>query len=309
VFISFSIGVALCLCAGEQADDMIKNAEIAMYKEKSSGKKNVSFFDDELSIKTHRLYDLNMKMAHALKNNEFSLKYQPMWDAKTKKPCAMEALIRWHNPILGEVSPSEFITIAEINGLIHPISEWVLRQACLDYLAITAEVPTHTLMLSINISVSLLEDEIFLGIVKDFFREINIDSHNVIFEITETKLMQQPVNAIKLMHKFKEMGIRFALDDFGIAYSSIRYLKYLPVSFIKIDQIFVEHITQNKDDKLIIKAIIELAHNMNIQIITEGIENEAQFNILKEVGYEYIQGYYFAEPLCQTEVILKLKAL
>ncbi|MDR3477836.1 MAG: EAL domain-containing protein [Gammaproteobacteria bacterium] len=306
--ITFSMGVVIYSMMGESAEDMIKNAEIAMYQAKNAGKNTYFLFDDELSKKVKRLYNLNIKMTQALKNNEFSLKYQLMFDSKTKRPSAIEALIRWHNPSLGQVSPAEFISIAEKNGLIHPISEWVLRQACQDYQAIITTVSADEFMLSVNLSVSLLQDEKFLTFAKNLFRETNINRHNLIFEITETELMQHPVSAALLMHEFKKSGIRFALDDFGIAYSSIRYLKNLPVSFIKIDRIFVEHITQNKDDVLIIKAIIELAHNLNIKIIAEGIEIEEQFQILKELKSDYIQGYYFAEPFSRQEIIDKLKA-
>jgi EAL domain-containing protein (putative c-di-GMP-specific phosphodiesterase class I) len=247
-----------------------------------------------------------MKMQHALDRNEFFIKYQLMYDAKTKEPHAIEALLRWHNPKLGEISPSEFIPVAEKNGLIHPISEWVLRRACMDFRDIATVLPNKEILMSINVSVVLLENDKFLQALKNALAEINIDSNFLIFEITETALMQKPANAIKLMDEFRKLGVRFALDDFGVGFSSIRYLKNLPISFLKIDQSFVEHINSNVNDVLLIKSVIELAHSLNIKTITEGVETEDQYRVLNEMGSDYIQGFYFAEPLYLHEVIQKM---
>jgi len=295
--ISMSIGVAAYPIAGTKPEEIIKNADIAMYHAKESGKNTYAFYDESINRKVKRRHMVDTELRRALANNEFKLEYQLQIDAHSLQPLGLEALLRWHNAELGDVRPEEFIPIAESNGLIHQIGYWVLNQACNDYKKLLTVYHKQLLILSINVSVVQLENIKFLQTIEQVLHNTEMKSKNLMFEITESALMRHPEHTMKVMKQIQKLGIPFALDDFGISYSSMQYLKVLPVSLIKIDKEFIRDIITNDNDAKIVNAIIQLSHGMGISTIAEGVETKEQFQLLKEMGCEYIQGFYFSKPV------------
>jgi diguanylate cyclase (GGDEF)-like protein len=296
VHISINIGAAIYNHANMAFDELIQNADIAKYHAKELGKNTFMIFNHEVHKNIVRQRQIDTQICQALIKNEFSLEYQLQINARTLKPFGLEALIRWNHPQLGSVLPEEFIPIAEANGLINKIGEWVLRQACMDYTKLLSTDPSH-LILSVNISMSQLENPHFMASLTQILSETKINSQNVMLEITETAFMKNLDYVIKITSQIKALGLHFALDDFGMHYSSMRYLKNLPISIIKIDQEFVCHILANRSDAEIVSSIVQLAHGMGLQVVAEGVETEEQFQFLKKMGCEYVQGYYFIKPM------------
>ena len=295
--ISISIGVAIYPIAGKSPEELIMNADIAMYHAKESGKNTYAFFDEKIYEKVNRRNQIDMQMRNALTKMEFSLEYQIQVDTQQEKVLGLETLLRWYNPELNAIPPSEFIPIAESNRLILQIGEWVLRQACLDYQKIISVFQDIPLILSVNVSVVQLENSNFIDILETVLIETKMKGENLLLEITETAFMKNPDHTLKLMSQIKKLGIHFALDDFGVNYSSMQYLKNLPVSLIKIDQGFVRDMTTNVSDYKIINAIIQLSHAIGINTVAEGVENKEQFESLKKMGCKFVQGYYFSKPM------------
>ncbi len=304
---SFSIGAALYPMAGRTAEELIKNADIAMYKAKDMNKNTFAFFDEEMKESVQRMHQLNTYLYQALPKKEFYLEYQPMIDCQTKQLMGLEALLRWDHPALGLVSPGEFIPLAEQNGMIHEIGEWVIEQSIIDYQKFVTELNDKNILLSINISILQFEKENFLVKVKDHLKHAHFESNILIFEITESGLMRHPERTIKMMNDIKKLGVRFALDDFGVRYSSMQYLKNLPISLLKIDQTFIHDITTNSNDAAIVKAIIQLSHGLGISTIVEGVETKEQFEFVKALKTEYVQGFYFSKALPPHQLIPELK--
>lgn len=295
--LSISIGIALYPHAGTNSEEMIINADIAMYHAKDLGKGTYAFFNDEINRQVKRRHEIDKKIRLALERNELTLSYQYLVDSYTMKPIGVEALLRWHNDELGEVSPKEFIMIAEANSSLYQIGHWVLHQACADYKKIVKAGQNQNLFLAINVSISQLKHPSFFETVKHVLRDTEIKPENLILEITETALIQNAQVAFKMMNELKTLGIRFSLDDFGVSYSSMQYLKNLPISFIKIDKIFTDDINNNKSDVEIVQATIQLSHGMGIHTIAEGVETKQQLDLLKKMGCEYFQGYYYSLPV------------
>lgn len=294
---SISIGIATYPIAGKTTEELIINADIAMYKAKEFGKNTFAFFDEEVSKQVKRRNKMDAEMHNAILEEEFSLVYQPFIEVKTKQLLGFEVLLRWHNSALGDISPVEFIPLAEKNGMIHKLGDWVLKQACDDYQQIAMKFKDNNLLMSINVSVVQLENDKFIGKITTILSESGMSSCNLIFELTETAIMQQPIHTINIMKDVRKLGIRFALDDFGVSYSSMQYLKILPISLLKVDKIFIRDLATDKDDIAIVKAIIQLAQALGISTVAEGVETENQVRILQLVGCEYMQGLYFSEPM------------
>lgn len=301
--LSMSIGVALYPQAGTAPEEIIISADIAMYHAKDLGKGTYAFFNDEINKQVKRRHQIDMKMRHALGKEEFSLAYQYLVNSHTLQPIGIEALLRWHNADLGNIPPKEFIAIAETNGLIHAIGIWAMRQACADYKKIITLYDKSDLSLSFNVSVIQLENPVFIDILKSAITVNRIKPENIILEITETELMQNVEHMAKIMAEIKKIGVRLALDDFGVSYSSMQYLKNLPISLIKIDQIYTHDITKNASDAEIVNATIQLSHGMGIHTIAEGVETIEQLEALRKMGCEYVQGNYISEPASFEKVL------
>lgn len=301
VSFTISMGLAILGLGGSEAEDLIRNAEIAMYYAKDSGKGVYEFYDEEIHRIIKRQNQIDMQLRQALAKKEFTLEYQRQVDAKGQI-VGLETLIRWHNLELSEVHPSEFIPIAERGGVIYSIGEWVIRKACEDYNRVNKH-SDKPLLLSINVSVMQLENTQFRRSLEKILQQTNMQGENLLLEITETALMHNPDYILRVMNDIKKLGIRFALDDFGISYSSLQYLKKLPVSFIKIDKGFIKDLAKTKSDEKIVNASIQLSKALGIHSIAEGVENIEQFKLLVAMGCEYMQGYYFAKPVGINELL------
>jgi diguanylate cyclase (GGDEF)-like protein len=295
-FVSASFGLAL---AGEdaQAEDLIRDADAAMYQAKAQGKARLEVFDESLRTKALERLELEAGLRDALAQRQLELNYQPEIDLKTGALYGVEALLRWTHPIHGMVSPARFVPIAEQSGLIVPIGEWVLRTACIQ--AAEWRAAGHTdFVMAVNLSPRQLSDPNLSTVVADTLKETGVPASALCLEITESAIMEDPDAAHAILQGLKALGVRLAIDDFGVGYSSLSHLKYLlPVDVIKIDKSFVDGITDGGDDRANIAAIISLAHQLGVQAIAEGVEDGAQVAALRGMDCHIAQGYHFSRPL------------
>ena len=300
---TFSIGIAMYPAAGETPGILIKNANIAMYKAKEKGKNTFVFYDEDISKQKKRRQDVESLLKKAVENKELFLVYQPQICIESKKIYGVEALLRWHNDVLGDVSPEEFIPIAEETGVIGDIGTWVLQQVVWDIEALRKI--NEKLEVSINVSVRQLEQDGFYDDLICLFKVNNLSPKGITLEVTETAIMQNPKQIIGTMKQLNDFGVSFSLDDFGTGYSSMSYLKQLPISSIKIDQSFVKDIEKDPSDAVIVKSIIRLSNALNTKSVAEGVETYEAYKFLKEQGCNYVQGFYFDKPLSLTELLNK----
>lgn len=303
---SISIGIATFPDGGMTADELIKNADIAMYHAKEAGKHTFALFNAQLSQTITRVHLIESEMNHAIARKEFSLAYQPQIEVSTGKICGLEILLRWNNKMLGSIPPSEFIPIAERNRMIHPIGEWVLQKLAVECMQIK-DVYTDNLTFSINVSVLQLGNERFYQNLVDILHNTTL-KNKLILEITETAFMTNTDDVILRIKNIHKLGVYFSLDDFGIHYSSMRYLKNLPISELKIDYLFIKDVLHDKNDKAIVSTILQLSKTLDITAIAEGIETKAQYDVLKDMGCQYMQGFYFYKPMPLNDLITILKS-
>ena len=297
VFISSSIGIAMCPDAGEDPESICKSADTAMYLAKKMGRNNYQFFSQELHEQTMKRIHLENDLRHALDQSEFTLFYQPKVDMNANV-IGMEALIRWQHSKLGTISPAKFIPMAEKTGIISPISEWVLHTACMQ---IREWQKNHYLStdatLAVNVSLKELKQESFWGTLQEILSVTELDPRYLELELTESSIMDNPQATIALLEKIHKLGVRIAIDDFGTGYSSLTYLKRLPIDIIKIDMPFVQGIGKDRNDEEIIKVIISLAKSLGLQSVAEGVETKEQVSFLHEHKCDVMQGFYFCRPV------------
>lgn len=296
-----SIGVAVFPSAGDDAETLIKHADIAMYKAKEHAGNTYAFFNESTNQKVIRRHSIELALHHAVERDELSLVYQPLIDANTSNLFGVEALIRWQSEQLGTVSPAEFIPIAEDCGVIHTIGSWVIDQVLRDFKQLRQL--NDEISVSINTSIRQLEDPEFAQVLIGHLNQQTINTEKIILEVTETAIMQHSKHIIESMSSLSESGVQFALDDFGTGYSSMDYLKLLPINYIKIDQSFVSDLEQNESSTAIVKAIIHLSHALNIKTIAEGIETSIENKFLIDEKCEYLQGYFHSKPLSLIKLL------
>lgn len=306
VFITGSLGISIYPEDGITSSNLLKNADTAMYKAKESGKNKFEFFNDTMYQDVLRRTNIEHGLRNALKNHEFTMVYQPQVDTLTHKIRGLEALIRWTSPILGAISPAEFIPIAEQTGLILPLSKWILKTVCSDA-NIWLKEGFDFGVVYINISPMQLQMPNFMDDLKKIIEETQVNPACLGMEITENVLIKSLDKTVKILEELKKLGIETALDDFGTGYSSLNYLKKLPIDYVKIDKSFIDTICNNETEISVAKGIIDLSHKMNLKVIAEGVEIEGQFALLKEMDCDKIQGYFFCKPL-PLEEIKKLKS-
>jgi diguanylate cyclase (GGDEF)-like protein/PAS domain S-box-containing protein len=292
-YITPSIGISIYPIDGTQAEELIKNADTAMYAAKDGGRNNYRFFDYKLNKENQRKMDLEQGIRKALKNEEFQLFYQPQINLKTGEVIGVEALIRWQHPIEGMISPSEFIPIAEDTGLIVKLGEWVLETAC-KQLKIWQLKGLPYIRVAVNVSVHQFHSKHFVNKVAEILLKTGVNPKFLELEITESVIREQ-AESTRIMEQLKELGLEIAIDDFGTGYSSLSVLKYLPIDNIKIDKSFLDDI--NVKDDSIVKTIIQMGKNLNFTIVAEGIEHKHQLSLLKKYKCHIGQGYYFSKPL------------
>lgn len=301
VFLTCSMGISIYPTDGLDSETLIKNADIALYKAKELGKNQFAFCSASMKSTVIENMHLSNMLHRALERNELELWYQPQISSQSKKIIGLEALIRWNSPELGMIPPIKFIPIAEQNGLIIPIGEWVLKTACAQNL-IWQQAGYPKIVMAVNLSIKQFQNHNLVETVKNVLIETGLDAKYLELEITESIAMKEKSHIIEALDKFAAMGISLAVDDFGTEYSSLNHLKNLPINRIKIALPFIQEISKNAKDEAIIVSIINLAKNLGMNVIAEGVETESQFNFLVANSCDAIQGYYFYKPLTVLEI-------
>lgn len=301
LFITISIGVSHYPEHGDNIDELLKNADIAVYKAKESGKNRIVFYNKPMNEAISERMLLEKHLRTALDNNELTLYYQPQLDVSTNKVSGLEALLRWNSPELGFVSPNKFIKIAEDTHLIIPIGEWVLRTACLFLKELHQN--GHKLSISVNISMLQLLQDDFVDKVIEILDVSRLNPKYLEIEITESVLMESYEAIEERLKLLKSKGIRIALDDFGKGYSSLNYLKQLPISTLKIDKSFVDTISIDDKKKSLADLIVKIGRTMGLCVVAEGVETHEQLNYLIKHKCTTIQGYLFSRPIPREKVM------
>ncbi|MFX1735895.1 EAL domain-containing protein [Paraburkholderia sp. A1RI_3L] len=296
LYVGCSMGASLFPQDGDDAETLMKKADLAMYRAKDMGRNTFQFFQPEMNASATARLSLERRLRRALRDNEFLLHYQPQIDIDTGRIVGMEALVRWQDPEAGLVSPSAFIPVAEESGLIGPLSEWVLREACRQNKAWQA-AGLPPARVSVNLSARVFQQRNITRLVMQVLEETGLDPQYLELELTESTIMRNAEEAVIMLNDLHALGIGLAIDDFGTGYSSLSYLKRFPVDRLKIDRSFVSDIGISGDDETITSAIIALAHSLELQVIAEGVETSAQLDFLKERACDEMQGFFFARPM------------
>lgn len=307
LFTSTSIGINIFSDETQTVDDLLKNADTAMYEAKNDGRGCTHFFNKEMNIEISKRMELENNLRLALKNNELKTFFQPIYNGITGELVGAETLLRWEHPTMGMISPVDFIPLAEDTNLIIPIGEWIIEQVC-QKLNLWRDLFQKKLSyISINVSVNQLRQENFADIMRKYTKLYNIPAEMILLELTESILIGNFNFAAKTISELRKEGFRFALDDFGTGYSSLTYLKKLEMDVIKIDRVFIQDINNNKNDVALVEAILSIAKNFGMKIVAEGVEESKQLNLLISMGCIYIQGYYFSKPLSAIDFEILLK--
>jgi diguanylate cyclase (GGDEF)-like protein/PAS domain S-box-containing protein len=296
LFVSASIGVALFPADGEDVESLLGAADAAMYRAKQAGRNSFQFFTAEINQRTRARALLGAELRRALERGEFRLVYQPKFDLKSERPSGAEALLRWHHPGRGIVSPEHFVPTLEESGLIVPVGEWVLRQACADLGAWQA-AGAQVLPVAVNLSARQFRQLDLAARIRAIVTGAGVRPDLIELEITESQLMQDPDHAVRAMRSLADAGMRIAIDDFGTGYSSLAYLTRFPLAALKIDRSFVAGIVHQGGDATIVRTIIEMAHTLGFAVIAEGVESDGQKQFLRGLGCEQAQGFLFSRPL------------
>ncbi|GGP22679.1 putative bifunctional diguanylate cyclase/phosphodiesterase [Silvimonas iriomotensis] len=307
LFLSSSVGLALFPKDSADPGDLMKQADFAMYEAKSAGRNRFALHSEHMAQAASQRLVMESALHHAIERSEFYLAYQIRVSALDGTPTGTEALLRWRSPELGEVTPVEFIPVAEHSGQILEIGLWVLRQACRQHSAWRAQGLQPGLM-AVNISAVQFRQAGFVDQVAAILDETGMKPHELELELTESMLMANPESAVMVMHALRELGVGLAIDDFGTGYSSLSYLKRFPASRIKIDKSFVRDIDINQEDAAIAAAIVALARSLNIEVTAEGVETDEQLAHLNRLDCADYQGYYFAQPLAAEDIRFALTA-
>lgn len=293
---SASIGITLYPCDGDNIDTLLMNADAAMYHVKEQGRNDFQFYAQAMNASAFERLSLENRLRKALERKEFTLLYQPQVDILTDNIVGAEALVRWNSPDAGMVSPNDFIPLAEENGLILPLGEWVLSTACRQNRTWQMD-GLPPVRVTVNLSSLQFSQQNLLEVVKRALRETQLDPRHLELEITESSLMQDADSTVRTLNMLKASGIRIALDDFGTGYSSLSYLKRFPLDVLKIDRTFVSNITTDADDAAIATAIIAMGRSLNLSVIAEGVETREQLRFLLERGCHEVQGYVYSPPV------------
>jgi diguanylate cyclase (GGDEF)-like protein/PAS domain S-box-containing protein len=294
--ISTSIGVSVYPDDGMDAETLIKNADTAMYQAKANGRQSYQFFKPSMNVRAVERQSIEEGLRRALERQEFTVHYQPKVNLRTGQITGAEALLRWTNPLQGSVPPAQFIPVAEDCGLILPISEWVLREACQQARAwLVAGLPLGTM--AVNISAMEFRNENFLEGVFGVLKDTDLDPRRLELELTESVLMKHPESTESILKTLRAKGVQVAIDDFGTGYSSLSYLRKFSIDALKIDQSFVRQITTAPDQTTLVAAIISMAKSLKLRVVAEGVETEPELNFLQVHECDEAQGYYFGRPV------------
>jgi diguanylate cyclase (GGDEF)-like protein/PAS domain S-box-containing protein len=306
VFLSASIGVALCPLDAENVIDLIRNADAAMYYSKQNGGNSCVFYTPEMNAAAVERLMLKSKLKRAIERDEFVVAYMPKVDVADGRIVGAEALLRWRAPGHGDIPPAQFIPLAEENNLIGSIGEWVLDRVCQDYAGLS-NLGLAPGRIALNLSLKQLRQVSFILDCKSLFARRGVSPGQLELEITETTLMADPKRTISLLKELTEMGLHLSIDDFGTGYSSLSALQQFPISALKIDQSFVRDVNVDRNDATIVRTVIEMGHSLGMQVIAEGVETTAQLEFLTTAGCDQAQGQLFGEP-CSIEALTQLLA-
>jgi len=303
LMVTLSIGIAMYPENGDSASDLLRNADTAMYQAKKLGRNTYSFFTKEMNINMIRRLEVEEQMHGALERNEFEVYYQPQFDVKNNNIVGAEALLRWHNPALGNITPDEFIPIAEHTGLIVPIGQFVVKKS-LEVLREWQNLNDKSYNMAVNLSPRQFRDSELINFIKKSLSVANISAKCFELEITEGVLMIGQAYIDEALVALNKLGIKLSMDDFGTGYSSLSYLRRYDFDVLKIDRSFIQGIPQNKADCELVNAIIAMAQSLSLKTVAEGVETKEQVELLSTLGCDYLQGYYFSRPVPAKELYL-----
>ena len=303
IFISASIGITIFPDDSTDNDSLLKNADMAMYDAKQRGRNNYQFFASYMNASAMEQLEMENKLRHALERNEFLLYYQAKTNIHNQELIGFEALIRWNDPERGIISPDDFIPLLEETNLIIPVGKWVIQEVCRQNKA-WQDQGYAPIRVAANLSARQLQDDQIINIVTESLEESGLDARYLELEVTESTLMEDSGHVAEVLNSIKEIGVEYIdIDDFGTGYSSLSYLKNLPISTVKIDQSFVRGLPDDKEDASIARAIIAMAHSLELKVIAEGVENQEQLGFLRKLDCDEIQGYLISKPLTANDAV------
>jgi EAL domain-containing protein (putative c-di-GMP-specific phosphodiesterase class I) len=298
------MGIAISKGDYQRAEDILRDADTALYTAKNSGRGNFRIFHSDMHASAMQRLWMESELRRAIGQRELSLFYQPILALGTQKVIEVEALIRWQHPQRGIILPADFIPLAEESGLIFPLGLWVLNEACRQMTQWHADVPElNDVAVGVNVSSRQFARRGTLDAVLNALKETGLRPQYLKLEITETAVMDQVISAIAELNALRELGVQCHLDDFGTGYSSLGYLHQMPIEALKIDRSFVSGLGSDRTGTSIVQAIIALAHSLNMRVIAEGVENQTQLAKLISLGCDYAQGYLFAKPLSPDDFV------
>ncbi len=301
IYVTISIGIACFPYAGDCRNELIQNADIAMYRAKQDGKNTNMYYSKELSEGYKQRTAVEKDLQKALSDNQFYMVYQPIYDLKTRKPVGVEALIRWQHPQLGDISPVDFIPVSEEMGLIQQIGMWIISTSCKQF-SHWCKQGYNDFLYSINLSPKQLQQPELVRFTKEAMEGLEIKPESLAFELTETMIMQKTTDSESMLKQLHDMGIKICIDDFGTGYSSLVRLRHMPLYALKVDKSFVQDIIEDRSDEIIVKTILSLSNSLGLKSIAEGIETEEQLTFLIDNGCQFGQGFYFSKP-CSPDKI------
>jgi diguanylate cyclase (GGDEF)-like protein len=298
--VTASIGISMFPKDAQDEQSLMKNADVAMYLAKEEGKNNYQFYSEDIQSKSLERLSIETNLRYALEKNELSLHYQAQVDFKTNTITGVEALLRWNNPTLGSVTPTQFIPVAEESGLIIPIGRWVMITACAQNVAWQRD-GLPPVRMAVNLSLRQLMDEFLIEDIKKALDDSGMTPELLELEITESMVMHNPTRMIAVLAKIKNLGVRLAIDDFGTGYSSLGQLKHFPVDTLKVDRSFIRNLPRDAEDKAITEAIIAMGRTLSLTVVAEGVETIEQLNFLKDHSCDEMQGFYFSKPIAPDQ--------
>jgi predicted signal transduction protein with EAL and GGDEF domain len=296
ITVTSSIGIAVSLTDGESFDELVRNADTALFRAKEIGRDNYAFFTERMDAEIRDKLAIQSQLRGAIARDEFEVHYQPQVCLKTGAVVGAEALLRWDNAVLGKVPPNRFIPLAEEYGLVNSIGEWVLESVCAQ-MKVWHEQGLGKIKVAVNLAAGQFANDATVPYVESTLRKFGVAPEYLGLEITEGTVMGDPNKAVAALRRLKDIGVSISLDDFGTGYSSLSYLKRFPIDVLKIDKSFVDDVTTNSADAAIALSVISLAHNLNMRVIAEGVETREQMEFLTARGCDEMQGYYFSRPI------------
>ena len=297
--IDYCIGIAMAMDAKGNTELWGKNADFALYKARTEGAGSVCWFDDQLLNETIRQHQIETEIKDALANQQFVLQYQPKVSINEARIIGAEALIRWNHPHLGPISPAEFIPVAEKTTQIVPLGQWIIYQACRQAKQLNEQ--GLDVCVAVNVSTVQFAHADLFDVVCKALKDTQLPSHLLQIEITESTLMSDPEHITDICRQLRAVGVTIAIDDFGVEYSCLKYLKQLPIDVLKIDKCFVDECSNSHSDRVLVNTMVQMGHSLGIKVIAEGVEYEEQLAVLEELGCDQYQGYLFSQPLSYQE--------